>query len=206
MVAQRTSKPQLTETPPAFTDYRDLLSGKKWDLIIADIPWSYASRVGPKVKNLVAYPLLDEYTGMMSAFYQALRDDRNVWCWTDYFNLPALLDAAKTVGFTFRGLCVVKRRDFGLGGFSRKNLYFLPAWSKGAGYYNKSVAAAMPEFLGEYRVKRSRKPQAVYDQLIAHSLPPGGVWIDPFPATHDEVYKGPNGTTVAQPKLFTEAA
>lgn len=189
-----------------MVDYRELLAGKKYDLIIADVPWSYAARVGPKVKDLVDYPLLDEYTGMMSVFYNALKANRNLWCWIDYFNLPALLQAAQVVGFTFRGLCVVKRRDLGLGGIMRKNIYYLPLWSKGRPYYNKPIAAAMPEFLGEFRCHRSRKPQAVYDRLVAHSLPPGGEWIDPFPATHDEVYRGPNGTKVAQPKLFTEVA
>ena len=67
--------------------------------------------------------------------------------------------------------------------------------------------ATLPEVsihLGEFKVKRSAKPQAVYDRLLAHSLPPGGCWIDPFPATHIEEYPGPGGSVVLAPSLWND--
>ena len=194
--------------PPAMTDYRDLLSGKRFDLIIADVPWSYARDDGEKVEGLLGYPTfpVDAYAGMMSAFYQALKPNRNMWCWCDYFTLPALLDAAKLVGFTYRALCVVKRYHLGLGHFNRKDCYFLPAWSKGSAYTNKAESGRFPEYLGEYRLVDGHKPQAVYERIIAHSLPKGGTWIDPFPNVHEGVIRAADGTIRIQPPLWGEIA
>jgi hypothetical protein len=190
---------------PPFRDYRDRLAEGQWDLIIADIPWKYHKPgANAKATHLVPYPTLEQadYPEMMRTFYAALRPDRNLWCWSDYFNLPALFSAAEGAGFTYRGLAVVRRKGVWLGRFLRHNVYFLPAWSKGKAYYNPAVAATVAQDLGAFLITRSHKPQAVYDRLVAHSLPPKGTWIDPFPATHIEEYRGPAGTTLLAPSLW----
>lgn len=188
-----------------FIDYRERLKDGPFDLIIADIPWAYhnprPSETSKKRRHLVTYETIDDVHALMAQFYHALIQHRNLWIWTDWFNLPALLSAAQEVGFVYRGLCSMKRVSLGLGDLIRKQVYYLPVWSKGKPYHNPD--AWLSEFLGEYRIARSRKPQAVYDKIIAHSLPPGGKWIDPFPATHDEEYPGPQGTTVIKPRLFS---
>ncbi len=86
----------------------------------------------------------------------------------------------------------------------RKNCYYLLLWSLGDVYRNKVAAQSFPEYLGEYRLKRSQKPQAVYDRLIAHSLPPGGRWIDPFPATHDEIVGELDQRLILAPTLWKQ--
>jgi hypothetical protein len=182
---------------PPFRDYRERLAEGKWDLIIADIPWKYHKPgSNAKATRLVPYPSLEQadHPEMMEHFYAALLPDRNLWCWSDYYNLPALFSAAEGAGFTYRGLAVVRRKKIWLGWFLRHNVYFLPAWSKGKAYYNPAVTSTVAQDLGAYLITHSHKPQAVYDRLVAHSLPPGGTWIDPFPATHIEEYRGPAGT------------
>lgn len=48
-------------------DYRDRLADGGFDLIIADIPWSYINRDGPKIQKLVPYATITDYVPMFSA-------------------------------------------------------------------------------------------------------------------------------------------
>jgi hypothetical protein len=174
-------------------DYQEGLQAGVWDCIIADIPWAYERGVThAKQKELVPYPTLADPAPFFETAYATLRPDRNLWVWSDWYTLPRLLMAAQAVGFVYRGLCVVKRRNLGLGYTLRKQIYFLPLWSKGKAYRN--AGAWLSEYLGEYRCPRSHKPPEVYERLLAHSLPLGGQWIDPFPATHEDVRRRPGLT------------
>lgn len=169
-------------------DYREHLAQGPFDLIVADIPWGYDQGIThAKQKELVTYPTITDPTFFMQHAFDALKPDRNLWVWSDWFTLPKLMVAADAAGFKYRALCVVKRRNLGLGYFTRKQVYYLPCWCKGKGYYNKE--GWLSEYLGEHSCKRSQKPVAVYEKLVAHSLPPGGIWCDPFPTSHDEVYR-----------------
>ena len=171
-------------------DYHETLAGGPWDCIIADFPWAYTQGITHATqKELVPYPTLVDPLDFFTAAYVALVPDRNLWVWSDWYTLPRLLLAAQQVGFTYRGLCVVKRRNLGLGYLLRKQIYFLPLWSKGKAYRNPD--AWLSEYLGDYRCPRSHKPPEVYQRLLAHSLPPGGRWIDPFPATHTDMPRHP---------------
>jgi len=182
-------------------DYRDRLADGNFDLIIADIPWSYSTNTGTvRSSTLVSYATITDYVPMFSAFYAALNDDRNLWVWTDGYNLPKLLKTANDTGFTFHDLCVIKRRNLGLGYLIRKQVYFLPLFSKGKAYKNKR--GWLSEYLGEYQITRSKKPQAVYDAIKQHSLPPGGRYIDPFPDSHTSIQKI-NGIEMSVPSLWS---
>jgi len=182
-------------------DYRDRLAGGDFDLIIADIPWSYSTKTGTvRSSTLVSYTTIFDYVPMFSAFYAALKDDRNLWVWTDGYNLPKLLKTANDTGFTFRDLCVIKRRNLGLGYLIRKQVYFLPLFSKGKAY--KNHRGWLSEYLGEYQITRSKKPQAVYDAIKQHSLPPNGRYIDPFPDSHTSTKKI-NGIEMSVPSLWS---
>jgi hypothetical protein len=187
------------QQPPI--DYRERLAAQQWDCIIADIPWHYDKQGGAKLRYLAPYVTLTDYHELMQVCSAALKPDRNLWIWTDWYNLPALLLAASEAGLTYQALCCMKRVDLGLGSVVRKQMYYLPCWSNGKPYRNAD--AWLSEYLGEFKVKRSAKPQAVYDKLLAHSLPPGGCWIDPFPATHIEEYPGPAGAVLLAPSLWT---
>ena len=110
----------MLQQPPR--DYHERLAEQQWDCIIADIPWHYAKRGGAKLRYLVPYATLPNYHDLMQACYAALKPDRNCWMWTDWFNLPALLQAALAVGFTYQALCCMKRVDLGLGSLIRKQM------------------------------------------------------------------------------------
>lgn len=201
MVTAKLDTPLVLKSNTPRIDYRDRLKAGPFDLIIADIPWQYEAGVThPKQRELVTYDTIGDYVTLFTHFAGALKRNRNLWVWSDAYTLPKLMSAAEHVGFTFQALCTVKRVALGLGKVVRHQVYYLPLWSKEKPYKNQS--AWLSEYLGEYRVIRSHKPQAVYDAIIAHSLPPGGTWIDPFPATHTEVFRGPQGTTILKPCLF----
>ncbi len=186
-----------------FRDYRERLNDGPWDCIIADIPWGYQTRLGGNMCRLVSYPTFahEDYPVFLQAAQKALHLNRNVWVWTDGYTIPVLLEAAHKTSLQYQGLCAMKRVNLGLGNIVRKQMYYVMLFSNGKPY--KNLQATLSEWLGEYQVKRSQKPQAVYDKLLAHSLPPGGRWIDPFPETHCEEYRGPQQTTILRPRLFS---
>ena len=181
-----------------FQDFREVLTSGQVDLIYGDPPWNYGNGIThAKQKELINYEtlLFKDWQDFFPLAYDALYKDRNLWLWSDAKTLEVLFPLAKEAGFTFRQMFVVKRRNFGLGYFARNNVYYLPVWIKGKGWYNKDVAKRLPTFLGEHICWRSKKPQAVLDIILSHSLPPASaigrepIWVDPFPATHTEKYR-----------------
>jgi len=175
------------------TDFRvslRVLEQESIGCVVTDPPWSYGEEEkGGKNRNqrLLAYPTISEedMVVLFKLLFRCLRQDRNVWIWSDWKNVPLVIRTGEQSGLKYFALLTAKRARLGLGFHVRKNCYYVVGLAKG----KPQVRANLHEFLGEWDLVGSGKPWEATVMLLRHSLPPKEQWIDPFPATHTEVPK-----------------